>query len=157
MRREKPARFQNYFAISAEGRDFDVDAYLAETTLTFDEVWRRADRLAEYAFPPDSFTSGITKVLGDGFETPFCDQQEIAERFIEERLDALRRLGELPGVETFSLTVQTDVPPPAIGVTVDWHPPLLRLALEVGLCLRLHIDVPWETPPSRLSVRGDQM
>jgi hypothetical protein len=41
---------ENRFSVFAHGRDFDVDAFLADSTLTFDEVWRRADSLARKHF-----------------------------------------------------------------------------------------------------------
>lgn len=144
MHRERPDWFEDHFAISALGRDFDVDAFLAESTLTFDQIWRRADLLSEFAFD-QGFVSGVSKVLGDGFETAFYDQQRIAGQFIAEHFDALKHLGKFDGVEMFTLTVHTVVDQPAAAVVLDWFPSLLGPALELGLRLAFYVDLPRET------------
>jgi hypothetical protein len=88
-----PDRFSERFHIFAHGETFDVDAFLATSTIHPDYVWRRAPRE----------TSGIEIFLGDGREIRLVDQEDIAISYLKTHRDELRALAQFPGVDTFIL------------------------------------------------------
>ena len=85
--------FSERFHLFAHGEAFDIDAFLATTTLHPDHVWRRVR--------PQ--TSGVEFVLGEGPAVPFQKQEDIAISFIKAHRDELRALAQFPGVDTFIL------------------------------------------------------
>ncbi len=123
----------NEFRVFAHGETFDVDAFLASTTLRPDYVWRRGDRRRYCGgqYP----TSGVEFVLGDGLTVPLSDQEDIAIAYLKAHHDELRALAQFPGVETFILRLQyhwkleEGVVGFALGPTAErmWH------ALDTGV------------------------
>lgn len=81
-----PERFQERLHIIAHGEKFDVDAFLASSTLRPHFVWRSEAPL----------TSGVEFLLGDGRQIRLPDQEEIAVAYLKAHRDELRALGQFP-------------------------------------------------------------
>jgi len=96
----------NQFRLFAHGEEFDVDAFLASTTLRPDHVWRRGDQRRYSCVESRHPTSGVEFVLGDGRTVPFLDQEGIAVTYLEAHRDELRTLARLRGMTTFILGFQ---------------------------------------------------
>jgi hypothetical protein len=116
----------NWFALFAHGKAFDVDGYLAKTTLRFDEVWHAGETHPK--------SNGVRKVLGDGTVLSLPEQQRVAIEYLTTHRKALRALRRFPGVTTFILGVQfrIEVDTSAVGFSMGHSVPLLRAALDVG-------------------------
>lgn len=96
----------NFFRLFAHGKAFDPDAFLPTTFLQPDDVWRRGDSKKGYEHIeglPGHETGGIEFILGDGRSILYPDQEQIALAFIAAHRDALKALGEFPGVDHFIL------------------------------------------------------
>jgi hypothetical protein len=66
----------NEFRLFAHGVEFDVDAFLASTTLRPDYVWRRGDQRRYACVESRHPTSGLVLVLGDGQKVPLFEQEK---------------------------------------------------------------------------------
>jgi hypothetical protein len=94
----------NEFRLFAHGEAFDVDAFLASTTLRPEYIWRRGDQRRYACVESRHPTSGAEFVLGDGL--PFLEQEGIAVAYLKAHRDELRALARFPGVDTFILGLQ---------------------------------------------------
>ena len=130
----------NDFHILAHGEEFDLDAFLATTTLRPDFVWRRGDQKSA-CFDSRHPTSGIELSLGDGLAISLWDQEKIAIAYLQEHRDELRVLGEFPGVRVFILSLQYlfKLDPGTVGFWVTPCPPLMRQCLDLGIYLTYHV------------------
>src|SRR4051812_2957824 len=93
----------NKFCLFAHGREFDVDAFLAGTSLRPDYVWRRGDQKRYACGESRHPTSGVEVVLGDGEKLSLPEQEKIAIEYLSANREALRALAGWPGVTTFVL------------------------------------------------------
>lgn len=89
----------------AHGEEFDVDAFLATTTLRPDLVWRRGDQRSVCSKSRHE-TSGIELDLGDGLSISLWEQESIAIAYLQEHRHELRALGPFPGARVFILSLQ---------------------------------------------------
>ena len=96
----------NNFTLFAHGDEFDVDAFLASTTLRPDYVWWRGDQRRYACVESKHPTSGIEFVLGDGRTLPLSEQERIAIAYLKEHRDQLRALAQFPGAACFILGIQ---------------------------------------------------
>lgn len=96
----------NEFRLFAHGESFDVDAFLASSTLRPDYVWRRGEQRRYYCSESRHPTSGVEFVLGNGLTVPFLEQESIAVAYLQDHRDELRALSRLQGVDTFILGLQ---------------------------------------------------
>lgn len=131
----------NDFHVIAHGEAFDVDAFLATTTLRPDFVWRRGDQRRSACFESKHETSGIEFDLGDGLSISLWEQEHIAIAWLQEHRDELRALGQFPGARVFILSLQYffKLDPGTIGFWVDPCPPLMRHCLDIGIHLTYHV------------------
>ncbi|HET9409991.1 MAG TPA: hypothetical protein VFO39_22330 [Candidatus Sulfotelmatobacter sp.] len=118
-----PDRFSERFHIIAHGDKFDVDAFMATSSLRPDYAWRRGP----------SGTSGIELFLGDGRQINLPDQEDIAIEYLTTHRDELRVLAEFPGVDTFILGLVWICKPEHTGFCVGPSAELMRHALDVGI------------------------
>jgi hypothetical protein len=125
---EWPERFQERLHIIAHGEKFDVDAFLANSTLRPDFVWRREAPL----------TSGVEFFLGDGRQIRVPDQEEIAVAYLKAHRDELRALGQSPGVEAFILGLVYVCPLDATGLALGPSLTLMRHVLDIGISPRYY-------------------
>jgi Domain of unknown function (DUF4279) len=96
----------NHFSIFGHGEKLNVDEFLARSSLRPDYVWRQGDQRRYACVESKHETSGVEFVLGDGWEVPFQEQEDIAIAYLKAHRDELRMLAEFPGVETFILGLQ---------------------------------------------------
>jgi len=93
----------NQFTIYALGEDFDVDAYVAQSSLRFERVWHRGDQLPTTCITAGYKSNGCSHELGDGFELPIWEQEAIADEFLRENGEGLRELRATLGVTALNL------------------------------------------------------
>lgn len=122
---EWPERFEERLHIFAQGEAFDVDAFLANSTLRPDFVWRRE--------APTS--SGVEFFLGDGRAIRLRDQENIAITYLSTHHDELRAVAAFPGVDAFilGLVYIAKLEEGVSGVALDWPRELMLSALDVGI------------------------
>src|SRR5438477_4802728 len=120
-----PERFQERLHIIAHGEKFDVDAFLAKSTLYPEFVWRREALI----------TSGVEFFLGDGRTTRLRDQEQIAITYLKRHRNELRAIAEFPGVDAFilGLVYIAKLEAGVSGVALDWPRGLMMAALDVGI------------------------
>jgi hypothetical protein len=125
----------NEFRLFAHGEAFDVDAFLASTTLRPDYVWRRGDQRRYSCVESRHPTSGVEFVLGDGLTVPFLDQEGIAVAYLKAQRDELRALAQSPGADTFILGLQyrTAFECNVIGFSLGPSAWLMWHCLDVGV------------------------
>jgi len=126
---------RNEFRIFAHGEAFDVDAFLATTTLRPDYLWRRGDQRRYACVESKHPTSGVEFFLGDGRTVPFVDQEQIAITYIQANRDELQALARYPGVQTFILGLQyiCELDESLIGFCIGPSRRLMRHSLDVGI------------------------
>ena len=122
------------FRLFAHGAAFDVDAFLASTTLIPDFVWRHGDQRRYACIDSRHVTSGVEFLLGDGATVPLPEQECIAVAYLETHRDALRALARCPGVDAFILGLQyrTTVESNVIGFSLGPSGQLMRCCSDVG-------------------------
>lgn len=125
----------NAFGLFAHGEAFDVDAFLASTTLRPDYVWRRGDQRRYSCVESRHPTSGIEIVLGDGLTVPFLEQEGIAVAYLKAHRDELRALARFPGMERFVLGLQyyTELKGNVIGFCLGPSAWLMWHCLDIGV------------------------
>jgi hypothetical protein len=122
-----PDRFYERFHIIAHGDKFDVDAFMATSSLRPDYVWRRGP----------SGTSGIELFLGDGRQTGLIDQEDAAVTYLNTHKEELKALACFPGVNTFILGLVWICTPEQSVFSVGPSVELMQLALDTvfPLCI----------------------
>lgn len=141
----------NVFRIYAHGEAFDVDAFLATTTLRPDCVWRRGDN-SRYR------TSGLELVLGDGRQLQLCEQDQIAIEYISANREELKALASYPGVTRLVLGLQYDfvLGAATIAFTMGVSSELLRHLCDAGIEPSFHVTLDrsreWENEDAFLEV-----
>jgi len=130
----------NHFALFAHGASFDVDEYLATTTLRFDRVWRRGDKRPYVCVDSRYSSSGVEKVLGDGPTTPIHEQQQIAARFLAEHRDPLVKLANYRGVDTFVIGLHYEIEAEGImGFCMGVTEQLMKQALDLRITPNFYV------------------
>ncbi|HSY89940.1 MAG TPA: DUF4279 domain-containing protein [Candidatus Binatus sp.] len=120
-----PERFEERLHIFAHGERFDVDAFLANSSLRPDFVWRREAPA----------TSGVEFFLGDGRAIKLRDQEDIAIAYLKAHRDELRAIAEFRGVDTFilGLVYIAELVGSVTGVSLHWPRDLMLPALDIGI------------------------
>jgi len=126
-----PQRFDERLHIFAHGETFDVDAFLADSTLHPDYVWRRE--------PPN--TSGIEFLLGDGRAIRPAAQEELAMSYLASHRQELKKLRCFPGVEYLILGLVRICPVEATGIAVTPSVKLLQQADELGIVSTYYVTI----------------
>jgi hypothetical protein len=129
----------NHFRLFAIGEAFDVDAFLAKTTLRPDAVVRRGTPRRFGKHPKSMFDI----VLGDGQSLSLSEQEEIAVSFLKANREELRQLAAFPGIEAFVLGIQ-DVPDfdeSVVGFCITPSADLMWHALDVGVALTYYVSL----------------
>lgn len=119
-----PDKFSERFHIFALGETFDVDAFLARSSLDPDFVWRRAG---------NGPTNGLEILLGDADKATLREQERIAVNYLREHRDELRALASFPGVEALNLGLVYRVGPNALGFCLGPSRALMISALDSGV------------------------
>lgn len=147
------------FRVFAHGETFDVDAFLATTTLRPDYVWRCGDQQRHSCMESKHETSGVEFVLGDGTQLPLGEQEKIAIEYLSANREALKTLAGYPGVTTFVLGLQyyMELYPGDIGFCMGPSALLMWHALDVGIELTFYVTLDrrreWDTEQEPEAVR----
>jgi hypothetical protein len=133
----------NNFRIYALGDNFDVDAFVASSSLTPSFVWRVGEPKGKNKRGSPYPTSGIVFELGAGADVPFLEQDEIAIEFIKQHRDGLKALSEFPNVTHFTLGLQYTrlVQGNVIGFTMGVSPWLMWHLLDIGCRLTHYVHL----------------
>jgi hypothetical protein len=133
----------NEFKLFAHGEEFDVDAFLASTTLRPDSVWRRGDQRRYYSCIESRYpTSGVEFVLGDGLTVPFWKQEQIAVAYLKDHCDELRALARFPGVAfVLALQYRTAFESNVIALSLSSSVKLMWHCLDVGCELVFYVTL----------------
>ena len=116
-----PDRFSERFHVFTLGESFDVDSYLATSTLRPDFVWRRMG---------NGPTNGFEILLGDAQVTNLVNQEKIAISYLKEHRNDLRALAQFPGVEALNLGLVYHVKHESIGFVIGPPNELMHCALD---------------------------
>ena len=119
-----PDKFSERFHIFALGETFDVDAFLAQSSLHPDFVWRRLG---------NGPTNGWEILLGDSDKATLREQEAIAVNYLREHRDELRALASFPGVEALNLGLVYRVGPNQLGFCLGPSRALMISALDSGV------------------------
>ena len=140
----------NQFILFAHGEDFDADAFLKATSLTFEKVWRRGEA-KHPGWDVLHETSGVEKVLGDGRLIHLPEQERIACEFLRANRDSLRDLASWPGAKHRVLGLQRHVElNPGIGGFCMGPPSsLMAAALDVGFSPTYYVTIDYTDRPPR--------
>jgi hypothetical protein len=124
-----------HFELFAHGDAFDVDPYVAATTLPIAYIWHRGE--GHYK------TSGLSMRLGDGTSIGLLKQEQIAIEFLVQHRKALQDLAEQPGVETFILGLQyhVDLRTGVVGFCMGPSAQLMELCLKIGISPMFYVSL----------------
>jgi hypothetical protein len=118
-----PERFSERCHIIAHGEKFDVDAFLATSSLRPDYLWRSGP----------SGTSGIELLLGDGRQIGLFEQEDIAVAYLNTHKEELKALARFPGVSTLILGLVWICTTEQFEFAVGPSAELMQLALDIGI------------------------
>ena len=127
-------------------RSPDVDAFLPTTSLTITKVWRRGDLRGHPAFIQDSYPhNGVVIDLSPSETLSLCEQDRIATEYLEHNEEQLKHIAKFPGVETFTLALQSHVllKPGLIGWAESFSLRLLYFALRIGISPNVYVNLDW--------------
>jgi|HubBroStandDraft_5_1064220.scaffolds.fasta_scaffold634013_2 hypothetical protein len=120
--------------LRAAGRDFDVDAFVAGSTLKPCRVYRRGER--RLASMPPSEESGLNIPVSVTEFVEFPKQVAEATEFLQTQAEEIRRLTTFPGVE--GVTLDFGIERRDVVVQCDLLPAdLIRIAGSLGLSIEL--------------------
>ena len=120
--------------LRAAGRDFDVDAFLATSTLKPCRVYRCGER--RLASMPPSEESGLNIPISDAGFAEFPKQVAEATEFLQTQAEEIRCLATFPGVE--GVTLDFGIERRDVVVQCDLLPAdLIRIAGSLGLNIEL--------------------
>ena len=127
-----PDRFEERLHIFALGESFDVDAFLAQSPLRPDFVWRRMG---------NGPTNGLELLLGDGKITKLREQEKIAIDYMREHREDLRSLASYPGVEALNLGLVYEVKQNVTGFCLGPSRALMFHALDSGVSPNYYVTI----------------
>jgi hypothetical protein len=121
----------------ATGDNFDVDAFLASSSLVPDKVFHRGEPCQVNPDRKRPFT-GFAVLVAENFGR-LCSQTTEVTTFLREHEPELSRLSRYPGVSDIRLDFGYDRDPEA-AVQCDYLPPdLLALAGSLGIGIELSL------------------
>lgn len=123
----------NGFRLHAVGDLFDVDLYLSQYSIEYNSIWRRGENLYT--------SSGFAKYLGNEFKLDIYEQETIAIKYLQQSRHALKAVVEWENVEAVVLGISPElqIDSNTCSVCLSFSPPLVSLAVEIGLQLAFYI------------------
>jgi hypothetical protein len=124
------------YQLFAHGVDFDLDVYLASTSLRFDGIWRKGEYGRNH---PKS--NGVYKTLWDGRDVPIFEQERIAIEYLSENRVALKDLAQYPQVTTFILGLHYLIKSDdnSVGFCLSPSALLMWNCLDIGISLTYYV------------------
>jgi len=127
-----PDRFEQRLHIFALGKSFNVDAFLTQSPLRPDFVWRKMG---------NGPSNGLEFLLGDGKTTKLREQERIAIDYMKEHREDLRLLAGFPGVEALNLGLVYRVAQNDLGVCLGPSRALMFHALDTGVSPNYYVTM----------------
>lgn len=127
--------------LRAGGKNFDVDSFVAESSLAIDSLWRKGEK----RFPKSTTNESINESSGIRIvasEADFSDlPQQIADviLFLRQNQQDVKALASFAGIEGAVLDFGAEIYPPG-WASFSFPPELLSLtgAAGVTLCLSVY-------------------
>lgn len=121
------------------GDDFDVDGFIAITSLEVDSLWRKGEkRFPNNANSRINQSSGIRVVASDADFSQLTKQIEDAILFLRQNIEQIKLLNSFPGAERAILDFGAEIYPPG-WASFTFPPELLALAGQAGVSLCLSV------------------
>ncbi len=127
-----PDDFGKRFGLFALGEHFNVDAYIAKSSLLPSFVWRQVG---------NGTTSGIDFLLGDAGSLNVLEQEVSAVKFLNQHRDELIALAEFPGVEALNLSLIYPANISVAGFSLGPSNALMAAALNARVSPRYYVCI----------------
>ncbi len=128
--------------LRADGAQFDVDAFLAGSTLSPCTIYRRGEpRLKGGRVAQRRGGSGLHVTVSDASWSDLAAQAADAERFLREHHDEITRLRTFPGVDGLGLdfAIESRIGKDAVAQFERFPASLVAAAGALGLDLELSL------------------
>ena len=126
--------------LRASGAKFDVDAFVGESTLLIDRVYR----VGEPVFPASNpegrkcKRSGLTVVASDVDFEDYKLQMKESFFFMRDHADELKRLATFVGLQSLCIDFGANIYPPG-WCSFRFPHPLMKMAGDLGIDLELSV------------------
>lgn len=125
--------------LRASGTEFDVDAFMAKTSLEVDSLWRKGEkRFIKSINSEINRSSGIRVVASEADFSDLGEQIQDVVSFLRKNLEQVKLLASFPGAEGAVLDFGIEIYPPG-WASFTFPPELLTLAGEAGVSLCLSV------------------
>jgi hypothetical protein len=125
--------------LRAGGNDFDIDGFIARTSLEIDSLWRKGEkRFPKRATSEINQSSGVRVVASEADFSQLAEQIADVTSFLRQNLDQVKLLVSCPGVEGAVLDFGAEIYPPG-WASFTFPAALLTLAGEAGVSLCLSV------------------
>ena len=129
-----------FFAFYAYGPEFDVDEYVATSTIVFDVVYHVGEPCSAMNPKPNIY-SGVTKYLGEPNLLDIFQQDKIAQVFLRDNFAALKKLADRADVtkKNLGLSPELNVQKNTIISWLGCSQELVQLAGSLGISLSMNV------------------
>jgi hypothetical protein len=133
-------RVQMSCILRAFGKDFDVDAFIATSTLLVDTLWRKGERRFPMSLTNVALneTSGLRLLASNAEFSELSKQIDESIVYLRTNHDALKSLGFAAGVDGAVLDFGAEIYPPGWSSFI-FPPALLSLAGSANVSLGLSV------------------
>ena len=126
--------------LRAGGTNFDVDDFIAKSSLVADSLWRKGERRFPRSKSSEEInsSSGIRVVASGADFSELLQQIEDVIVFLRQNQESIRALASFPGVEGAVLDFGAEINPPG-WASFTFPTELLLLAGSAGVSLCLSV------------------
>ena len=125
--------------LRASGTEFNIDAFMAKTSLEVDSLWRKGEkRFIKSSNSEINRSSGVRVVASEADFSDLGEQIKDVISFLRKNLEQVKLLASFPGVEGGVLDFGIEIYPPGLA-SFTFPPDLLALAGEAGVSLCLSV------------------
>lgn len=126
--------------LRAGGTNFDVDDFIAKSSLVTDSFWRKGEKRFPRSKSSEEInsTSGLRITASEADFSELSQQIEDALAFLRQNQDSIKALSSFPGVEGAVLDFGAEIYPPG-WASFTFPAELLLLAGSVGVSLGLSV------------------
>lgn len=125
--------------LRASGTEFNVDVFMAKTSLEVDSLWRKGEkRFIKSSNSEINRSSGIRVVASEADFSELGKQIQDVISFLRKNLEQVKLLASFPGTECAVLDFGIEIYPPG-WASFTFPPELLALAAEAGVSLCLSV------------------
>jgi hypothetical protein len=126
--------------LRAGGTDFDVEGFIAKSSLQADSFWREGEKRFPKSKRSDEInqSSGIRIVASEADFAELSQQIQDVISFLRQNQEQVKLLASFPGVEGAVLDFGAEIYPPGWS-SFTFPPELLALAGEAGVSICLSV------------------